>query len=55
MRAILNCDTQTYHMYCFIATEQERKGSSAGFVSPEGHHTMEFFEMCAALITQLAR
>ena len=20
-----------------------------------GHHTMEFFEMCAALITQLAR
>ena len=42
-------------MYCFIATEQERKGSSAGFVSPEGHHTMEFFEMCAALITQLAR
>ena len=22
---------------------------------PGGHHTMEFFEMCAALITQLAR
>ena len=29
--------------------------SSDGFGSPEGHHTMEFFEMCAALITQLAR
>merc|ERR1712170_246492 len=27
--------------------------SSDGFGSPEGHHTMEFFEMCAALITQL--
>ena len=24
-------------------------------VTPGGHHTMEFFEMCAALITQLAR
>ncbi len=23
--------------------------------TPGGHHTMEFFEMCAALITQLAR
>lgn len=22
---------------------------------PQGHHTMEFFEMCAALIIQLAR
>ena len=29
--------------------------SADGFVTPEGHHTMEFFEMCAALITQLAR
>merc|ERR1739848_360561 len=29
--------------------------STDGFVTPEGHHTMEFFEMCAALITQLAR
>lgn len=24
-------------------------------VKPTGHHTMEFFEMCAALIIQLAR
>lgn len=23
--------------------------------APQGHHTMEFFEMCAALIIQLAR
>ncbi|XP_028157592.1 5'-AMP-activated protein kinase catalytic subunit alpha-2-like [Ostrinia furnacalis] len=23
--------------------------------TPQGHHTMEFFEMCAALIIQLAR
>jgi len=27
----------------------------ASIVAPGGHHTMEFFEMCAALITQLAR
>ena len=26
-----------------------------GITAPGGHHTMEFFEMCAALITQLAR
>lgn len=31
---------------------------SAGNLTPNsavGHHTMEFFEMCAALIIQLAR
>jgi len=28
---------------------------TASIVAPGGHHTMEFFEMCAALITQLAR
>jgi len=27
----------------------------SSIVAPGGHHTMEFFEMCAALITQLAR
>lgn len=28
---------------------------STGPPQPQGHHTMEFFEMCAALIIQLAR
>ncbi|XP_048482495.1 5'-AMP-activated protein kinase catalytic subunit alpha-2 isoform X2 [Plutella xylostella] len=28
---------------------------AAGPPQPQGHHTMEFFEMCAALIIQLAR
>jgi 5'-AMP-activated protein kinase catalytic alpha subunit len=29
--------------------------SGDAMVETQGHHTMEFFEMCAALITQLAR
>ena len=30
-------------------------GQSGPLTLESGHHTMEFFEMCAALITQLAR
>ena len=29
--------------------------STSSITQSTGHHTMEFFEMCAALITQLAR
>lgn len=28
---------------------------TTSLLKPSGHHTMEFFEMCAALIIQLAR
>ena len=36
-----------------VSTGNETAGSNP--VATGGHHTMEFFEMCAALITQLAR
>ncbi|XP_050315513.1 5'-AMP-activated protein kinase catalytic subunit alpha-2 [Anthonomus grandis grandis] len=32
-----------------------QQGNALSPVKPSGHHTMEFFEMCAALIIQLAR
>ena len=36
-----------------VSTRNETTGSN--LMATGGHHTMEFFEMCAALITQLAR
>ena len=33
----------------------DKKEAEVEATMPGGHHTMEFFEMCAALITQLAR
>ena len=35
--------------------EENVKNNEDSNPAPGGHHTMEFFEMCAALITQLAR
>lgn len=35
--------------------KSENNGNEMEAINPGGHHTMEFFEMCAALITQLAR
>lgn len=37
------------------ATPPNSMGIPAAYQQPTGHHTMEFFEMCAALIIQLAR
>ncbi|XP_059488441.1 5'-AMP-activated protein kinase catalytic subunit alpha-2 isoform X2 [Neocloeon triangulifer] len=42
-----------------LSGEEQDLNASTDLLSPQqqatGHHTMEFFEMCAALITQLAR
>lgn len=37
------------------ATPPNSMGIPVAYQQPTGHHTMEFFEMCAALIIQLAR
>lgn len=46
------------HFFCNISLNFFSLATDTSSVAPTqstGHHTMEFFEMCAALITQLAR
>ena len=38
-----------------VMTESGAEASQTQLTAAGGHPTMEFFEMCAALITQLAR
>ena len=43
------------HYFFFSPGALKEKEPEVENQMPGGHHTMEFFEMCAALITQLAR
>ena len=48
------CQEELIHLFFSGAVVKEKEAEVENQM-PGGHHTMEFFEMCAALITQLAR
>lgn len=48
------CEEELIHLFFSGAVVKEKEAEVENQM-PGGHHTMEFFEMCAALITQLAR
>ncbi len=49
------CEEELIHFFFFSGAGIKEKEAEVENQMPGGHHTMEFFEMCAALITQLAR